>query len=378
MSYLERFNTLRFRVILGEATLVVAIAVIALIGVAALQRVRNSVSQDLRVGTRIGQETGEMVAALFDEIRMAEQLLSDRSERTRTQFRAAGETAHTSRKQLSSFVGLTDDDRARVSRIGNIQSRVEAWYHFAHAQVDLGRGNAAATRNAAATARALAGELISQVREFSALQSLSNNTAADRLVSMSEDRESIIWLVTIVTVLLGAGVVTATVRSLANPLTRLVAVARRYSEGNLHMVKLGAMPRELEELGIALNAIGTRLRDLVREVTEQSTRIQGTAADLSAMSEQLAASGGMISTAMVEVANGAQAQVMSLDEGSKATQQLREAAGANVQHAVRVSEIGKEILRLAARHHKHVSATGNALLDLGSVVQTSAEQVQPR
>jgi methyl-accepting chemotaxis protein len=94
------------------------------------------------------------------------------------------------------------------------------------------------------------------------------------------------------------------------------------------------------------------------------------------MSEQLAASGGLISTAMVEMSEDAKAQVSSLREGEAATNALQHAAKKNVQVAGRVADLGSRIHRLAVRHREDVSAAGTTLLDLGAVIQKSAQQVE--
>ena len=94
------------------------------------------------------------------------------------------------------------------------------------------------------------------------------------------------------------------------------------------------------------------------------------------MSEQLAASGGLVSTAMVEMSQGAKAQVNSLHESETATETLQDAVQRNAEVAGKVADVGSRIHRLAVRHREDVSAAGTTLLDLGSVVQTSAQQVE--
>ena len=376
MSWFRRFNTLRLRVVVGEGALLLGIAIIAISGIAALRRVSRTVSEELQRDTQLAQESGAMAAALFDQVRAAEQYLSDRTVDVRLQFGDAGEFAYESQRRLRSIAGLSEEDRLTVNRIADAHARVEAWYSYVHTLHDIGRGQLGATRQAADSARALAATLITHLRVLSARQASTSEATADVLVSMTRDREIMMWLVLALAAMIGTAILLATVQSMALPLARLANFARRLGTGNLRPVELGSMPSELEELGTAMTQIGTHLRSLVIEVSQQSERILTAAGDLSAMSEQLAASGGMISTAMVEMSEAARAQVDSLHESETATDTLQISAQRNAEVAGQVADVGSRIHRLAVRHREDVSAAGTTLLDLGIVVQTSAQQVE--
>jgi methyl-accepting chemotaxis protein len=272
--------------------------------------------------------------------------------------------------------GLEEGDRLAVNRVANLHSQAEAWYAYAHAMHDLGRSQQPAARAAADTARARATALIGQLREFSARQASASEEAAGVLVSTTRDREILMWLVMVVAIVIGTGIVLATVQSLATPLARLANVARRLGDGNLRPVPMGSMPKELEELGGAMAQIGTHLRSLVIEVAEHSERILSAASDLSSMSQQLAASGSEITTAILEITARARTQVGSLDETEAAADDLQTSAMKSANVAGHVAEVGGQIQRLAGRHREDVGTAGTALLDLGNVVQTSAHQVE--
>jgi methyl-accepting chemotaxis protein len=100
------------------------------------------------------------------------------------------------------------------------------------------------------------------------------------------------------------------------------------------------------------------------------------ASDYSAMSEQLAASSGEISTAMVKIAGSAEQQVQGMEKADSLLLSLRQIAEANAQAAARVAQLGDRIQELAAHHRTDVAAAGQTLLDVREVVRTSAMQVQ--
>jgi methyl-accepting chemotaxis protein len=374
MSVAARLNSLRARILAGEAALVAGLAAIAITGVAGLQRVRQTVAKELSVSAQVAESSSRTVAALFDQIRAAEQYLSDNALAVREDFRAAGTIAHAGQRQLLALGDLQEEDVVRIIRIGVLHSQAETWYNYAHALIDLQRiGDAA---EAALTAREYSTELIGLVREFSSEHAAGSAESSQLLVAATRDREITMWLVFIASVVVGSAIVIATLRAVDLPLNKLTNVATRFSKGDLRPVSMGWMPYELAQVGSAMSEVGARLRELVAEVIEQSDRIVGAAGDLSAMSEELAASGSTISTAMVEISEGARRQVKALSEGQHATDQLREAAQQNVDVASRVAEVGGRIHRLARRHGEDVGAAGTALLDLGGIVQASAREVE--
>jgi methyl-accepting chemotaxis protein len=368
------FNTIRARILASEATLVVGLVVIAVTGVASLQRVRRTVAQEFNVSAAISDATSRTVASLFDQMRAGEQYLSQADSAVRTDFMASGVTAHRGTRELLALGELSQADVIRITRIGSLHSLAETWYNYAHVLHDLGRADAAT--QAAATARGHSSDLIALVRELSSEHATQSAEVGQVLIAATRDREIMMWLAFFASILIGSAIVIATIRAVDLPLTKLANVARRYSEGDLRPVALGRMPGELSQVAEGLTGIGTRLRALVQEIAEQSDRIVAAAGDLSAMSEELAASGGTISTAMVEISDGARKQVDSLARGQSAIDELRDVAEANVAVARRVATVGEQIHTLARRHGDDVSEAGSALLELGDVVQRSANQVE--
>ena len=99
-------------------------------------------------------------------------------------------------------------------------------------------------------------------------------------------------------------------------------------------------------------------------VVGEASQIGNSASDFSAMSEELAASSGEISTAMVKIASSAEQQVKGMEKADDLLASLRQIAEANAGAAARVSELGDRIQGLAARHRADVTAAGQTLLRL--------------
>ena len=175
---------------------------------------------------------------------------------------------------------------------------------------------------------------------------------------------------------MGVSIVYWTVRMVDRPLTHLIGAVERFGGGDLRPVRLGDMPTELERLSRAMDDMGGRLRSVVVSVVGEASQIGTSASDFSAMSEELAASSGEISTAMVKIASSAEQQVKGMEKADALLHSLRQIAEANAQAATRVSDLGGRIRDLAARHQTDVAAAGQTLLDVKEVVRTSASQVK--
>ncbi len=369
-----RLNTIKARLITALGVLIAGIVAIALIGVSALRTLDQTVSRELDGLTEAAEITNGLVVTLFDELRTGEQYLTDRAATVRQAFRDAGERAYGYQSRLRTLPDLREADRLMIARIAELQAEVEVWYSLAHAQVDLDRR--AAAERTAGQVRVPTEELLRLVQDFSALQRNRAGIVTQSLRQSSSDGRTMVWTVLVASVLLGLVVGFATVRAVERPLSRLEAVAKRFADGDLRPITLGDMPEELASLAEAMTRISTKLRTLVASLVGESERIAASANDFSAISEQLAASAGEISTAMIDISGGAGLQVSSLQDSSSAIEQLRAATERNGKMAGRLAELSEEIHHLAAKYEQDVSVSATTLLELGDVVQTSANQVE--
>jgi methyl-accepting chemotaxis protein len=108
----------------------------------------------------------------------------------------------------------------------------------------------------------------------------------------------------------------------------------------------------------------------------EATNLGNSATDFSAVSEELAASSGEISSAMVRIAASADQQVQGMEKADALLSSLRKIAEANADASSRVVDLGDRIRTLAADHRNDVADAGKTLLGVREVVATSATQVQ--
>src|SRR3989449_7046807 len=367
-------DTIRWRIILGLSGLLAGLVIAAVVGVTSLATLRRSLADEighLRQSSEVGNG---LVTAVFDEIRAAEQYLSERGQQVSDQFQTAVDSVFSYQKRLDGLPGMTEADRITVNRIKQLQSAIHVDYSLAHADLDLGRPREAQALSVGA--RPEVTELTRLVRDLSVRQSEKAGVVGQRLAALAREREIVLWLVLIATALVGAVVGAFTLRWVEGPLVRLVTAAERFGAGDLRPVTTGRMPREFQVLADAMRVMGERLRGIVGEVIGESDRIAGSAGDLSAVSEQLAASSAEVSTAMVEMSGGAEEQRNELNAMGTGLERLQKAAGEMAEATGRVAQLGEEIRTVADRHRGDVLAAGSALLSVREVVQTTSTQVQ--
>jgi methyl-accepting chemotaxis protein len=367
-------RSLRSRVVLGMVLLITLVFTIALLGVRSIRSLGQSVDRELSLLLETTDLSNGLVASLSSEVRAAEQYLARPSEEVRRRFVDDGDSAYAYQRRYRTLNALTTSDRYIVNKIAANQAELEVAYATAHALADLGRGDEA--RRQADKARAPADTLLGDVRALTLAQNNRSLARANELREDSDRRRSVLWMLFFISLGIGIGTSVVTVRMVDRPLRRLIAAADQFGAGDLRQVKLGRMPTELDQLARALGGMASRLRGVVVSVVKEATQMGNSATDFSAMSEELAASSGEISTAMVKIASSAEQQVKGMEKADTLLLSLRHIAETNANAAARVVKLGGRIRELAAQHQGDVAAAGQTLLDVREVVGTSARQVQ--
>jgi methyl-accepting chemotaxis protein len=367
------FNSVSMRLGLGMGALVALALVLAGIGYFTLRKTRIQASTELDRIVMSNELGSGLVGAVLQEIRSAEQYLVEPGDRLRREFRQNGDSAYAFQARFRKLPGLTQEERYSINQLAEEQASVEVQYALAHALADLGRGGDA--RGMADRARGPADALTRDVRNLTSQLSQRALQSTDAIQREAQWREKVLIGGGLFVIIVGLVVAIATLRSVRNPLRRLGSAADRFGEGDLRPVHLGAMPAELAVLAGAMDGMGARLRTVLGAVVRESQAISGSAGDFSAMSEELAASSGEISTAMVRVSSSAEQQVQGLRESDTLLESLRDAATQNAEAAAKVVRLGEEIRSVAARHRADVGAAGQTLLDVREVVTASAREV---
>jgi len=114
---------------------------------------------------------------------------------------------------------------------------------------------------------------------------------------------------------------------IANPIIRLVRIAKNVAEGNLREEIKVKDKTEIGALATAFNQMVESLRLLVQEVVKAAENISASSQELAAGSEQSTQSSQQVAKAVEQIAAGASEQVQKLTDISDMIQKLVEANG---------------------------------------------------
>jgi methyl-accepting chemotaxis protein len=368
-------RSLRGRVIAGMALLMCLVFIIALLGVRSIKALDRSVNQEINLALASSDLGNSLVSSISTEVRSAEEYLTRPTPEVRWQMIEQGDSSFAYQQRYRTLGALTTSDRYIVNQIAANQAAIEVAYGMAHALTDLGRLDEA--RRVADKARDPADTLLGDVRALGLAQINRSMARADALRKQAADRRRALWGLFAVSLVIGVLTAYWTVRSVDRPLGVLIGAAEKFGGGDLRPIHLGGdIPSEIRRLGRAMDDMGSRLRHVVQEVSQEAAQIGNSATDFSAVSEQLAASSGEISGAMVRIAASADQQVAGMEKADALLSSLRQIAEANTQASARVVTLGDHISVLAADHRAEVADAGKTLLGIREVVGTSAAQVQ--
>jgi methyl-accepting chemotaxis protein len=368
------FKGLTNRISIAMFALLALVIVVGWISLSSIRATGRSANEELN---SLAQETdmgSELVASVIGEIRAAQQYLLTPSADLKSEFIASGDSAYAAQRRFRDLRSLTNDERVTLNRIATKQAEIEVAYALAHALADVGRPDAALAQ--ARAANTPADSLVAMVRTLTSSQATQAMERAAILRRRGTRTEVILAIIVFSIILGGLATIFYTRQSVNVPLRRLVGAAERFGAGDLRPVQLGDMPTELNQLAMTLDVTGAKLRTVVSEVIREAEQIGTSAGEFSAMSQELAASGHEISTAMVKVSTSADSQVRGMDKAGKALAELRQASTTTGEAASRVVRVGEDIRRVAAQHRGDVEAARRTLLDVREVVRTSATQVR--
>lgn len=371
MNYFPSLRRLNYAAITTMIALIVGMAVV---GVSALRTVTRQTAADIRAlqqGTALGSA---LVSAVLGEIRSAEQYLLTPSPAVKAEFMASGDSAYVFQNRLRELPHLDNSDRRLINQVAGSQAELEVAYATAHALADIGKD--AEARLIAARAGGATDSLVGIVRALSDQQGRDALVRAEALQRKASLFQKLLVLCALLALIVGLTAGIGLIRVVDRQLGRLIAAADRFGAGDLRPVQLGQMPEELARLARAMDDMSGRLREVVESVIKEAQQVSGSAGDFSAISEEIAASSGQVSAAMLKISGGAEHQVRGMNEADQLLVRLREAIATNAEAAQRAVRLAEEIRGTALRYRGDVETARSTLLDVRGVVQTSAQQVQ--
>lgn len=191
----------------------------------------------------------------------------------------------------------------------------------------------------------------------------------------SERQKGLLRLILLVSLIVAGALGYYTLQAIERPLNRLVVAANQFGGGDLNVSINGNMPDEFRVLAGAFTGMADRFRMVVGETVRTANKVGQSAADLSSISEEVAASSGEVSTAMIGITNGAEEQAFGLRTVDQALDRMRDGASEIEDASQQVVKLSEHIGTLAGDRREDVSRALAMLLELREVVQSSGEEV---
>jgi methyl-accepting chemotaxis protein len=166
-----------------------------------------------------------------------------------------------------------------------------------------------------------------------------------------------------------------TLRAVQRPLDRLVGAANQLGKGDLRVALAGRMPPEFQVLATSFTSMAERFRTIVGETVSTAGRIGDSATDLSMIADQVAASSGEVSTAMIGITEGAEEQAIGLRNVDDSLGEMRHRAADIDSSSEQVKELSARIRDLAEAKRRDVGRALTMLLELREVVASSGREV---
>lgn len=365
---------LRSRMVAGLTLLVMLFLVLATISIGSLRRQGAAITQEQEVQSRSFALMTALSGGIAEQIRVAEAYLSDPSLELAREFTQLGDSTHALQSAYLQLPGLTAIDRRALGRIASSQAELEVAYATARAYRDLGRVEEAL--RAAELARSPGDTLLASVHAVTASHQIRAEAQVAAFREMVADRQALVVALVALAVAMALATAYLTVRSVDAPLQELIASARRFGEGDLRPASMGEMPHELATLAHSIGAMGGRLRGVIESTVHEARGIGLSAGDLSAMSEELAASSHEIVKAIGAVSAGAEQQAREVRNAEALLSQLREASAQDFTATARVLGLTDSTRTLAARHAADLEGSAGSLAQLRTEVRRAASEAR--
>ncbi|HEY0728775.1 MAG TPA: methyl-accepting chemotaxis protein, partial [Pyrinomonadaceae bacterium] len=303
-------------------------------------------------------------AGIMGQIAVGERLLSAPTPETQATFDSLTIEVREAwaKYNTADSLRLTENSRKQLKKVAFLHTQIEAAYRTRSQE------SVAAVGPAVDETRAILNGLQSTTMTQLAAMPAS-------LLTYANERTKLMGILLLVMALIAGYFIWSTFAAIDKPLNKLVIAANQLGEGDLNVSLNGRMPEEFRVLSGAFNSMADRFRNIVGETVSAAQKIGSSAHDLSSISEQVAASSGQVSTAMVGITSGAEEQASGLRTVNEALEDIRRRAEEIDSSTDRVRDLSEQIRSLAEAKRIDIGRALSMLLELRQVVQSSRQEV---
>jgi methyl-accepting chemotaxis protein len=315
----------------------------------------------------------QLEGAISDQVNAALQYLITRDPATLDESLELARTAQALQGRLMAMDGVSAGALQQLQSIRAEHSGTIEETRAAQTEEEAGDAAAATARISALEPAMRA--LRARIRGVTLAELQAVERQATGFADRAAGQRQNLAIILVVSLLLSLLFAKLTLRAIEKPLDGLVTAADQLGSGDLNVSLNGRMPDEFQVLANAFTGMASRMREIVGETVRTANRIGQSAADLSSISEEVAASSGEVSTAMIGITNGAEEQAFGLGTVDQALERMREGAGQIDSSSRRVVEVLAQIEQLATVRREDIGRALAMLLELREVVRLAAREV---
>jgi methyl-accepting chemotaxis protein len=368
------FTTIRERLLAGFAAVIVLLGVAGVVGRISMTSLSEQIGSTLTAVRNEAELSARLTSNVARELAAGARYLEAGDSASQLAFRQYGWMAHAAQRGLNASAGLSSEEVAIVASIDQRLSALEIQLAQAHRLRDLQRD--AEARASAEGVRPMEAALLADIQKLGDRRAKQMDVTSYALRAEADRRSAVLLAVIGVAILLGVAIVVSTVRSIATPLSQLVAHARALSVGRLDVRTSGDMPGEFRELARALNSAGDSLSTMVDGATSTAEDVSTSAHQLASAAEQISLASSQTASAMSEVTEGAEHQVTSLRGVDDALHVMRTRADAVRAGATEVRNLAENIETTAAEKRSEIDGALTILNEVRVSVDRAAAEVR--
>ncbi|AKB20256.1 Methyl-accepting chemotaxis protein [Methanosarcina sp. WWM596] len=218
---------------------------------------------------------------------------------------------------MEDIIELSTDLNGRMQRPENIAAGKEILTSAKNIQAGFEQFKVLEERKASAEINMM--DIAAQVGEVTTDARVDQKTKLYTLISNSINK---IFLVTFISMLIGALLVFVILNIYKRPIYELLEAADKISEGDLDVNIKGSSRSEIFQLSEAFKAMVEHLRSLIKEIQGGSLHLATLSEELSASSEEVASASRRISETAAEISNGAEVQSTKIVDITHAMQDM--------------------------------------------------------
>ena len=266
------------------------------------------------------------------------------------------------------------DEKTQLIAIAANQAQVQRMVD--QAKTSMANGNVNAAQAVMREADTRMQSVRTQIRKLNADELHTVEKSAAQSGEKLNALEKQLTIILLITLAIMAVFGLLTLRAIERPLQRLVIAANQLGAGDLNVALGGErMPEEFKVLAGAFTGMAGQFRTIVSETVDTANKIGASASDLSAISEEVAASSGEVSTAMVGITQGAEEQAFGLRTVSDALDIMRSRAFDIDTASEQVQRLSSQIGEVAESKRQEVARALKMLLEVRDLVRSSGEEV---